>query len=527
MLVAMGLATRAHLLSDVVPHDDAYITFRYVDNLFAGKGLVYNEGEHVFGVSSPLYLLWLCFLKWIAPSASLPILAVRGNVTFFLLSAVAVYTTVLRWGEEVLLAAAATALFCVNEALLQYSLGGMESFMFAALTLWALYAISCEWYTVAALLSGLSCLARPEGVLVAATCALAWLVHSRSNVVRYVLALCLPVLFWFVFAQTYFGTVVPHSIIAKARPLYPLPRGAGLEQMVDQITAWTFGEWLWKLRAIKPALAELGAAVAILALVASGVLRGLKAWTAALLFALFIGFYSVTNARVVDWYLPVIYAVWFILLTVGSPLAVTWLTKRWFSGPVGTRWMAGLRYIPLALVLACGTGNGVTTAFATTWILEASAVRLRVDGYERAARWMNDHFSQDVTVAAPEIGALGYYWKGHVLDACGLVSPQALPFLPVPADQRDSPIDGPISRDLVEQLRPLVVVTLYAFAKRSLLRSRSFHAEYELVHSEPLPKPIWDSPDVLVFRLRETPAAKAFGLTIPPSLLQRADQVIE
>ena len=79
-------------------------------------------------------------------------------------------------------------------------------------------------------------------------------------------------------------------------------------------------------------------------------LRGLKAWTAALLFALFIAFYSVTNARVVDWYLPVIYAVWFILLTVGSPLAVTWLTKRWFSRPVGTHWMAGLTEDLAALV---------------------------------------------------------------------------------------------------------------------------------------------------------------------------------
>src|SRR5260370_40801337 len=155
----------------------------------------------MLGVASPLYVLWLGFLKLVGPSASLPILAVRCNVTFFLLSAIAVYTTVLRWGEEVFLAAAAAALFCVNEALLQYSLAGMESFMFAALTLWALYAVSCEWYTGAALLSRLSCLARPEGVLVAATCAVAWLLHSRRKVVRHALALCLPVLFWLVFAH--------------------------------------------------------------------------------------------------------------------------------------------------------------------------------------------------------------------------------------------------------------------------------------------------------------------------------------
>ena len=526
LLFAMSLATRTHLLSHVVPHDDAFITFRYVENLFAGKGLVYNEGEHVFGVSSPLYLLWLCLLKAIVPSASLPMLAVRFNVMFFLLSAGAVYTTILRWGEEGLLAAAAAALFCLNEALLQYSLAGMESFLFAALTLWALYAVSSERYTVAALLSGLSTLARPEGILVAATCATAWLVHSRRDVARNVLVLCLPVLSWLLFAQMYFGTVVPHSIIAKARPLYPLPRGAGLEEMVHQVTAWTFGEHLWRLRAIKPALAMLGAGVAIFVVVGSGVLRGLKAWTAALLFTLFIGFYSITNVRVVDWYLPVIYAVWFILLTVGSPLAVTWLTKRWFAAPGDAHWMAVPRYVPLALVLACGTGTGVATVIASRGILEASAVRLRIEGYERTARWMNEHVSPDMTVATPEIGALGYYWKGRVLDACGLVSPQALPFLPVPADQRDSPVDGPISRDLVEQLRPQVVVTLYAFAKRSLLPSLRFHATYELVHSEPLPKPIWDSSEVLVYRLRASNRAAPWPRG-SPSLLQRTDQVIE
>ena len=37
--------------------DDAFITLRYADNLLAGRGLVYNEGEYVEGYTPPLWLL--------------------------------------------------------------------------------------------------------------------------------------------------------------------------------------------------------------------------------------------------------------------------------------------------------------------------------------------------------------------------------------------------------------------------------------------------------------------------------------
>ena len=40
--------------------DDAYITYRYVDNFLQAEGLVYNAGERVLGSSAPLYLLILC-----------------------------------------------------------------------------------------------------------------------------------------------------------------------------------------------------------------------------------------------------------------------------------------------------------------------------------------------------------------------------------------------------------------------------------------------------------------------------------
>jgi hypothetical protein len=35
--------------------DDAYILFRYAQNLLAGNGFVFNPGEPVFGITTPLF----------------------------------------------------------------------------------------------------------------------------------------------------------------------------------------------------------------------------------------------------------------------------------------------------------------------------------------------------------------------------------------------------------------------------------------------------------------------------------------
>jgi hypothetical protein len=88
-----------------------------------------------------------------------------------------------------------------------------------------------------------------------------------------------------------------------------------------------------------------------------------------------------------------------------------------------------------------------------------------------------------------------------MLDACGLVTPEALAYLPIPYEQRgDQP--GVISIDFVRGTRPDFVVTFPLFAERSLLSSPWFASSYEKVHEEPcLP----DDPRhsaVLVFRRR-------------------------
>jgi len=47
------------IIARVVPGprtvDDAYITFRYAQNIIAGNGMVYNPGERVLGTTTPIY----------------------------------------------------------------------------------------------------------------------------------------------------------------------------------------------------------------------------------------------------------------------------------------------------------------------------------------------------------------------------------------------------------------------------------------------------------------------------------------
>ncbi|NTW09540.1 MAG: hypothetical protein HGA28_08240, partial [Anaerolineaceae bacterium] len=60
LLVALALTTR--LVPGARTIDDAFITYRYVQNLLSWQGLVFNPGEQVLGTTTPLYALLLSVL---------------------------------------------------------------------------------------------------------------------------------------------------------------------------------------------------------------------------------------------------------------------------------------------------------------------------------------------------------------------------------------------------------------------------------------------------------------------------------
>jgi len=132
---ALVYGVNFHTSTDILPYDDAFITYRYVDNFLAGRGLVYNVPERVLGSTTPLYIFWLILLKSVFRSIELPALAVRVNVVFYISSAVLVSCLFWHRVRHWFLAFCVGSFFAVNSSMLIISSGGMESFLFLSLVL--------------------------------------------------------------------------------------------------------------------------------------------------------------------------------------------------------------------------------------------------------------------------------------------------------------------------------------------------------------------------------------------------------
>lgn len=518
-VLALVYGVTVHFTNAVFPEDDGFITYRYVENLVAGKGLVYNSGERVFGASNPLYLFWLAALKTEARDVPVPDLAVRMNFVFWVAAAVGLFFLLRRLIRSPALAALCAALVLMRNDIMFESLGGMESFLFAALVLWSIWALATRHWVLSAALAGLSVMARLEGVLLAAIVFIGWLVEivrrrtgapaARKPRAHFLVpvALILPAAVWVVFATSYFGSPVYQSIIAKARPLYELPFGHALWCVADHLSAWATSALVAYESQIGGVLlpVRLIAALFVLAVACLGYvlrrhllkLRQTAVLPVAALFFLLVLFYFISNPLMFDWYYPIIEILWFTVLIPGIVWLASWLKSRlrWAGVVLTSLLVLSLAYPaltpPLTRLLSGDRLTGLD--------VEGDDVRTRIIAYQQTAEWLNQTVPQTWVVAGPEIGALGFYYHGRILDACALVSPEATRFLPVPAAQRNGPETGAISRELVQAEQPDVIATMPGFAYCSLYGDEWFQTNYVPVKQFDLPYELWGSKSVDVF----------------------------
>ena len=481
--------------------DDAYITFRYAENLARGMGFVFNEGEHVLGTTTPLFAIALAMVRLalgIVPETSSHwISAAADAVTVYLL-----YSLSIRVYREPWPGILAGLLFALSPLAVRFSISGMEASLAVALVLGGLLFYLENKLWAATLLTALAILARPEAGILAVLITCGFLLSgARREAAAFtggVLVLIAP---WIVFAILFFGSPVPHSLIAKSTSLYqwsivetasvflshfaflfmgyPLARMAGVE--------WPGS--VQNLGSLSFSLLAASLAIAQGFLVVRGVRRSIeidrRAWIIAGFPAIYLLFYLGSAARnvfIFDWYLAPLQPFYFLFLVAGL-LA---FAKR----PVSIA-LAKVTYIALVLPLLAGFRWDVQ-GFGVPII----AISHREEAYREVAIQFGEAFGSESLVAASEIGALGYYSEARILDTVGLISPSALRYYPLPASLYST--NYAIPPDLIRDSQPDFLVTFELFASGGLLKEEWFAEDYEEIYRKSTQA--FNDSDLLVFQ---------------------------
>jgi arabinofuranosyltransferase len=198
--------------------DDAYLTFRVVDNFAHGFGLRWNVAERVQVFTCPLWTLLLSLAH--ALTGELYYTALALSLALSLLAASIVLRGLARSLELTLLSAFC---LCLSRAYVDYSTSGLENPLTHCLL--ALFAFSL-WYRrsfrVTTICAGLLALNRLDAlILVLPTLVL--LVFRRRGQGPYTdLSLgFLPLGAWFLFSIVYYGFPFPNTAYAKLATAIP------------------------------------------------------------------------------------------------------------------------------------------------------------------------------------------------------------------------------------------------------------------------------------------------------------------
>lgn len=207
--------------------DDAYISFRYAQNLVAGEGLVFNPGERVEGYTNFLWTITLSGLMYLGfePSPASIALGMAFSVATLWLVYVFLTLTPLRESPACIVAGLCLA---TDGSYALWAVSGMETSMFAFLVLACLTVYLWEWDNekpgfFSGVLCALAAITRPEGVLVLALIVLHQAVaravlRRRLMTVGDVVRVCIFLglyLPYFLWRYYYYGFLLPNTFYAK------------------------------------------------------------------------------------------------------------------------------------------------------------------------------------------------------------------------------------------------------------------------------------------------------------------------
>jgi arabinofuranosyltransferase len=358
--------------------DDSFIYARYVANALMGRGMVFNAGEHVNALTSPLFAYLLLLVSMVFHGKVLLATSILSGIFLFLACLLA---------EKLVpfsgLLIASTAYF--------YILLGMETSLFVLMLLVTVALFQAKKYDLLPLAFVLLVLTRFEGGLLVAT--ISWQMWKRRvwpKPVAFVPAVLVAGGYLFLNLH-YYGAYLPSSATAK----------------LGQGFSGYWGRWPTAFLGHTVAVEELFEKIPyfvplLVGFSIAGVISRRKDGFHAVVFpfcVLLLMFYVGMNMTgLYFWYFAPFIV--FSVMYAASAIPRTW---------------AGAGLVSAFILLV---------AFTNAKFLARHEEEARYTGYVEAGKWLAQNTRGDARIEAVEIGLIGWYSDRYLFDVIGLTTPK-------------------------------------------------------------------------------------------------------
>ncbi len=404
-------ATRS--LAMTLQFEDALIVLRYARNIAEGHGFVFNPGERILGVTTPLHTLVSAVFVYLGGDRA-PVIQNVFGIVFLVLEAWLVTKIVRRTHSH--LVSGLIAVMILANLNFNYLYFGMETHSFAFACLLAYYLFTLRQEIPTGLVLGIAFLIRYDAALLALLIGLVLLYERRQLPVKLIGAFTLVVTPWLVFSLLYFHSILPNALAAK-KDYFPL---LGYLRFVYEYYQGYFANMagIYTASASVKVLSPLFPVICLV-----GIRSLTKATRDILVLITYAAGLVVVYAALgpdprFHWHYYILNPVLAMLFLVGLHhlliLGLRTLCRFTKLEPISTTRAAAALMVAVALVVAA---LYVDRKLDYTFELDPHSKQLY-----RIADWLNQHYDDDTSLLQPSIGILGYATNMRIIDHAGLVT---------------------------------------------------------------------------------------------------------